>query len=130
VSPDAASRQDKVALVTGASRGIGRAIANRLVADGVAVVMNGRDKQVLDEAVEQVGRLGGRAIAVAGSISDADLPERLVATAFDAFGGLATSSTTLRPAVIMDRYSGWNVTPSPRQCWPTPGRRWRSSKQR
>jgi 3-oxoacyl-[acyl-carrier protein] reductase len=109
VSPDAASRQDKVALVTGASRGIGRAIANRLVADGVAVVMNGRDKQVLDEAVEQVGRLGGRAIAVAGSISDADLPERLVATAFDAFGGLdyivnnAATSSHYGPLLRVER---------------------------
>jgi 3-oxoacyl-[acyl-carrier protein] reductase len=71
--------------------------------------MNGRDKRVLGEAVEQVEQAGGRAIAVAGSISEADLPERLVATAFDAFGGLdyivnnAATSSHYGPLLSVER---------------------------
>jgi len=76
----------KVAVVTGASRGIGRAITDRLAARGAAVVMNGRDPGTLDVAVKEVLAADGRAVGVRGSVNDPELPGRLVDTAISEFG--------------------------------------------
>jgi 3-oxoacyl-[acyl-carrier protein] reductase len=75
----------RVALVTGASRGIGFAVAEALVARGDRVVVTGRDAGALEEAV---GRLGGpeRAVGVAGRSHDAAHREEAVATAVERFG--------------------------------------------
>lgn len=99
--------ENRVALITGSSRGIGRATAERLVAEGAKVVLNGRDPEQLEKAVENLGR--ERAVAVAGSISDPDLPERLVDTAYSAFGDLhvivnnAATSAHYGPLLDVDR---------------------------
>lgn len=76
----------KAAVITGASRGIGLAIATQLAGHGVSVVMNGRDPNTLEEAVTGIRSAGGRARAVRGSISDPDLPQRLISAAVDDFG--------------------------------------------
>jgi NAD(P)-dependent dehydrogenase (short-subunit alcohol dehydrogenase family) len=58
---------DRVALITGGSRGIGFGIARRLIAEGASVVITGRRQESLDAAVAE---LGGRATAVAGKADD------------------------------------------------------------
>ncbi|MCD9197210.1 SDR family oxidoreductase [Aeromicrobium wangtongii] len=77
----------KVAIVTGASRGIGLAIAERIVAEGGRVCITARKAPALAEAAES---LGGpeRAIFVAGAADDADHQDEVVATTIEAFGGL------------------------------------------
>ena len=79
---------DKVAIVTGASSGIGAAAARLFAQAGAAVVVSARRQDRLEALVETIRSEGGRAIAVAGDVCDPDLADRLVATATQAFGGL------------------------------------------
>lgn len=74
----------KVALVTGASRGIGYGIAEALVARGDKVVITGRGEEALKEAVEQLG--ADRVLAVAGKAHDEAHQAAAVEAAMDAFG--------------------------------------------
>jgi NAD(P)-dependent dehydrogenase (short-subunit alcohol dehydrogenase family) len=76
---------DHVAIVTGASRGIGFAIAQRFVADGYRVAITGRDAQALDQAVTSLG--GAEvAIGVPGKGDDADHRAAVIDTVVDRFG--------------------------------------------
>src|SRR5680860_1885042 len=68
----------KVALVTGASEGIGKAIAAALAAEGATVVVNARGKERLDAAAAELEAAGGRVSAVAGDVSSTDDIEALV----------------------------------------------------
>ena len=76
-----------MAVVTGASRGIGLAIARRLVDEGARVVVTGRKPEPLAEAVEQ---LGGpeHALGVAGNAADEAHQDQVLAAARETFGGL------------------------------------------
>lgn len=77
------------AIVTGASRGIGRAIALRLAADGFKVAINySRNAESAHDVVATIKASGGEAIAVQGDISDPAGVQKLFNTATDAFGGL------------------------------------------
>lgn len=68
----------KTAIVTGASRGIGRSVAKRLARDGFAVVVNyASSAGQADEAVTEIKAAGGQAIAVKGDVADAQDMERL-----------------------------------------------------
>jgi 3-oxoacyl-[acyl-carrier protein] reductase len=79
----------KVALVTGAGRNIGRAIALRLAGDGAAVVVNGRsDQAALDSVVQEIGAAGGRAISVIADVSDAAAVVRMTDQAAERLGGI------------------------------------------
>ena len=79
----------KVALVTGAGRNIGRAIALTLARDGAALVVNGRaDRAAVDGVVREIEAMGGKAIAAMGDVSDPAVPPRLAAEAAAAFGGV------------------------------------------
>lgn len=78
----------KVAIITGASSGIGRAVARLFAAQGAAVVLNARREAQLDEVASAIRKTGGRARVCAGDISQAETHEKLVAVALREFGGL------------------------------------------
>ncbi|QIZ36110.1 SDR family oxidoreductase [Saccharopolyspora sp. ASAGF58] len=79
----------KVALVTGSSRGIGRAIAERLGADGMSVVVNYRaDRAAADEVVAKIEASSGRATAVQADVTDPAQLRDLFDAAQRHFGGL------------------------------------------
>lgn len=81
--------EGKVAIVTGASRGIGRAIALRLAREGAAVVVNYRTQAVAaEETVAEIGRSGGEATAVQADVADRAAAERLAARALERYGGI------------------------------------------
>ena len=80
--------KNKVALVTGAGRGIGRAIALKLASEGARVVVNDLDDTPGAETVAAIAAAGGEAVAVNGSVVDVGFAERFVQTALDRFGGL------------------------------------------
>lgn len=80
--------QDKIAIVTGASSGIGRAAALLFASEGARVVVAGRRAAELDRLVGEIASAGGDAVAVAGDVCDEDHAADLAATALDRFGGL------------------------------------------
>jgi NAD(P)-dependent dehydrogenase (short-subunit alcohol dehydrogenase family) len=78
----------KTAVVTGASRGIGRAIALRMARDGARVVLCARDRNALEEAVREVERAGGSAIAQSLDLRLPDSARLLVDASLAAFGAI------------------------------------------
>src|ERR1700723_883868 len=77
----------KVAVVTGASKGIGAAIAKELAAQGASVVVNyASSKDGADKVVAEITKAGGKAIAVGGSVAKAAEIESLFAETKKAFG--------------------------------------------
>jgi NAD(P)-dependent dehydrogenase (short-subunit alcohol dehydrogenase family) len=78
----------KVALVAGASRGIGAVTAQAFARAGAAVVLAARDQRALDEVAERIHAEGGKALAVRTDVGDPDSAERLVQRTVDAFGRL------------------------------------------
>ncbi|WNG86833.1 SDR family oxidoreductase [Mycobacterium sp. ITM-2016-00317] len=78
----------KVALVSGSGRGIGRAVAEKLAAEGARVVINDLDADPAQEVVAAIEAAGGQAVACTGSVTDPEFADRFVATAVDNFGGL------------------------------------------
>lgn len=82
------SLQGKVAIITGASSGIGRATAVLFAREGAAVVINARRAEALDRVAADIRASGGTVQAVAGDVRQADTHRRLVDTALEAFGRL------------------------------------------
>jgi len=78
----------KVALVTGAGSGIGRATALRLASEGAAVAVMGRRQNLLEETAEQVRREGGESLALLGDVSSEGDAVEAVSRTETAFGGL------------------------------------------
>jgi len=77
-----------VAVITGASRGIGRAIALGYAREGASVVLGGRSESDLERVAGVVAAEGGRAWPIAGDVRDETTARRLVTTAIETFGRL------------------------------------------
>ena len=78
----------KVAVVTGASSGIGEATVRALAVEGAAVVAGARRKERLDELVESVSHDSGKAIAVECDVTDEEQAHELVRRAVEEFGSI------------------------------------------
>jgi NAD(P)-dependent dehydrogenase (short-subunit alcohol dehydrogenase family) len=88
VSPHQLSFAGRVALVAGASRGIGAATAQAFAQAGATVVLAARDTQALDAVAERIRATGGHALAVPTDVGDATSVERLVNQTMNMFGRL------------------------------------------
>lgn len=86
--PPGSLLRDKAAVVTGGSRGIGRAVAEGLALAGASVVVNGRVTEAVDETVSAIRESGGVAEGIVGSVSDFEFAETLVAGCVDQFGSI------------------------------------------
>ncbi|HEX3538232.1 MAG TPA: SDR family oxidoreductase [Stellaceae bacterium] len=89
----------KVAIVTGAGKNIGKAIAVALAEHGAAVIVNGRgDRAIIEETAKEIRAAGGRAIPVLADVSKADQVATMVEAAVKEFGGvdIAVNNAGLR----------------------------------
>ncbi|MBK7217439.1 MAG: 3-oxoacyl-[acyl-carrier-protein] reductase [Candidatus Promineofilum sp.] len=106
--------EGKIAVVTGASRGIGRAIAATLAAEGATVVVNYQaNAAAAEEVVSAITAAGGRALAVAADVSDTAAAEGLIKAAIDAFGHIdivVNNAGTTRDTLLLSmKEEQWDV---------------------
>lgn len=104
---------NQVAIVTGAGRGFGRAIAKRFAAEGAKVIVTSRTPDELDETVGQIQAAGGKALAVQGDVTQREDVTRVVKTAEERFGNVsllvnnAGNSGTFAPLWVADPDVWW-----------------------
>ena len=106
--------EGKIAVVTGASRGIGRAIAETLAAEGATVVVNYQSNAEAAEAVvSAITAAGGRAVAIRADVSDTAAAEGLIKAAIDAFGHIdivVNNAGTTRDTLLLSmKEEQWDV---------------------
>jgi 3-oxoacyl-[acyl-carrier protein] reductase len=104
----------KVAVVTGASRGIGRAIAEDLANHGAAVVINyNASAEAAEEVVAAIKEKGGKATAVQSDVSQFDQAQTLIQTALDTYGQIDilvnNAGTTRDKLLMMMKEEDWDV---------------------
>ena len=112
MSTEGKELDDRVALVTGAGRNIGRAIALELAAAGAAVVVNARSNQAeADEVVRAIESAGGRAAAALADVTDRSAVDTMAALALARFGRLdiLVNNAALRRETPLDSmtYEEW-----------------------
>lgn len=78
----------KVALVSGAGRGIGREIALKLASEGALLVVNDLDTDLANQLVGDIQAMGSQAVTCVGSVTEEDFGERFVESAVNSFAGL------------------------------------------
>ena len=99
--------EDKVALITGASQGLGKALALAFAREGAAVVLNSRNEDSIRPVAEEAEGLGAEALAVAADVSAGDDAGRLVRTAVERFGRvdvLVNNAGLLGPRIAIEEY--------------------------
>src|SRR5439155_10150480 len=78
--------EGKVAIITGAARGIGRACAELFAAHGASVVLSDIDAEPTHEAAAKIKATGGDAFAVPGDVTSTDFAPRLIKATLDSYG--------------------------------------------
>jgi NAD(P)-dependent dehydrogenase (short-subunit alcohol dehydrogenase family) len=99
--------QGKVVLVTGASQGLGRALALAYAREGASLVVNSRSEEGIRPVAEEVEGLGAEVLAVAADVSRGEDARRLVEEAVGRFGGidvLVNNAGLLGPRVAIEEY--------------------------
>ncbi|MDA1174981.1 MAG: SDR family NAD(P)-dependent oxidoreductase, partial [Chloroflexi bacterium] len=77
--------EGKVAIVTGAGRGIGQTVALGLAEQGALIVANDLDQEPLNETLSQIEAMGGKGVGLAASVGDANIGTRLADLAVSSF---------------------------------------------
>lgn len=80
--------QERTALVTGAGRGVGAALARKLASEGAAVVVSDLDAAPAEAVVKEIEASGGRATALAGDVTGEGFGDRAIACMLDTYGGV------------------------------------------
>jgi len=78
--------EGKVAIITGAGRGVGQAAALMMAKEGATVVVNDLDAGPAEETVKKIRDMGGQALAFPGSVTDKDFPDRIMKKTYEEFG--------------------------------------------
>ena len=95
----------KVAVVTGAARGMGYAVAERLASSGASVVINDVNGEAADQAASRLRAAGHAALAVPGDVTSAQDVGRLMESSTDRYGSvqiLVNNAGILRPTPVID----------------------------
>jgi 3-oxoacyl-[acyl-carrier protein] reductase len=88
-------------VVTGASRGLGRAFALALASEGASLVVNGTNETLLHDLAREIEANGGQAVAAPGSVADDGMAEATVQTCVESFGGL--DAVVNNAGIVRDR---------------------------
>lgn len=99
--------RDKVVMITGASRGLGKALALAFAGEGANLVINSRNVDSLDPVAEEAGGAGGEVLAIPGDVSRSTHVEKLVEAAAERFGRidvLVNNAGLLGPRVPIAEY--------------------------
>ena len=111
---DTLSLENKVAVITGGSRGIGRAVARELASRGAAVVVNyNKSPDAANEVVKQIEEAGGKAAAFQADVSDFKQAEALIKFAVETFGDLSilvnNAGITKDTLIMMMSEADWDA---------------------